>query len=211
MRERGRSQYFQAITHHFLSRRGVPFFLSSTDIELIGTWEKMGIPLQVVLEGIERTFESERSKPGRRRRIHSLAFCKLHVLKAFEQYRERKVGTRKRKEERDEKRKRIKNEVRNFLMDFPPDLGYLRDVYSKAQKILSRRKVEEEELERLEEEIEELLLSRCPRLEKEKVKVEISQEYPSAAEEEFRTLLKIKLVKLLREKYKIPYISFFYY
>lgn len=211
MKETDRSQYFQAIAHNFLSRRGAPFFLSSTDIELIRTWEKVGIPLQVVMDGIERTFESERSRSMRRHRIHSLAFCKLHVLKEFEQYRERKVGAHKRKEKRDEKRKRVKNEVRSFLMDFPPDLSHLRNIFNKAQKILSRREVKEEELERLEEKIEALLLSCYPQQEREEAKVEISQEYPSAAEEEIHSLLKIKLVKLLREKYKIPYISFFYY
>lgn len=211
MKERERSQYFQAIAHDFLNARGAPFFLSSTDIDLIATWEKMGIPLKVVSEGIQKAFELHGLKPGERRKVHSLAFCKPHIFKAFEQYRERKVGVWEKKNERDEKRARIKKEVQSILNDLPPELEYLKEVFRRAQKILAPRYVEEEALELMEEEIEELLFRHGPPRIKEKVKREILKKYPNTGEKEFHILFKVKLVKYLRDKYKIPYVSFFYY
>ena len=76
--------------------------------------------------------------------------------------------------------------------------------------VLSRKKVAEEELERIEEEIEELLFKNCPREEKERIKKEILEK-PSPREEELFSIYQTRLVKFLRETYKIPYISFFYY
>lgn len=61
MKEAG-SKYFQSIALHFFKHRGAPFFLSSKELDYIAGWEKMGIPLHVVLEGIERSFESYRRK-----------------------------------------------------------------------------------------------------------------------------------------------------
>jgi len=206
-----RNRYFQEIAHIFLQARGAPFFLSSKDLDLIANWEKIGIPLRVVLEGMERAFENYQARPVARRKIHSLAFCKLQVLKAFEQYRERKVGTPKRRYEGDNKQKKIKDEIKRFLRDIPQPLSYLNEIYAQALKILSRRKVKEEELERMEEEIEELLFENCPQKEKERVEREILEKYLYKAEEEFCSIFRTKLVKFLREKYKIPYISYFYY
>ncbi|MFB0566411.1 MAG: hypothetical protein ACETWK_12145 [Candidatus Aminicenantaceae bacterium] len=206
-------RYFQLIAQSFLKERGAPFFLSSKDLDLISTWENLGIPLQVVLEGIERTFESYRTKKGARRRVRTLGFCNHHVLRAFEQYRERKIGSHGGRYGRDDKIKRIESEVQRFLKDIPSNLSYLEEIYFRALKMLSRGDVKDkdEELERIEEETEELLFQHCPQEEKEKLKREILEEYPLRGEEELLSLLKIKVGKFLREKHEIPYISFFYY
>lgn len=209
-KERARNRYFQEIAHEFLKSRGAPFFLSSKDLDLIAAWEKMGIPLRVALEGMERAFESYKAKPVAGQKILSLAFCKNQVLRAFEQYKERKVGAPKKGNERDRKQKRIKEEVQKFLRDIPPTLSYLNDIYAQALKVLSRGKVDEEELERMEEEIEELLFKSCPQEEKERVKKEMLEKLPHR-NEEFFSIYKTRLVKFLRETHKIPYISFFYY
>jgi hypothetical protein len=47
--------------------------------------------------------------------------------------------------------------------------------------------------------------------EKKRVKRRIAKDYEFKEEEEFERIFKIKLVKVLRDKYKIPYISLFYY
>ena len=211
MKERERSRYFQEIAEHFLKARGLPFFLSSMDIDLIATWEKMGIPLRVVLEGMEKAFESQRLKRGEKGQIRSLAFCKFYVLKAFEQYRERRVGSQRRKEEKDGKRKRIRDEVQHFLRSVPPELAYLEEVFRRAQRILLRRDINQEELEQLEGEVEELLFRHSPPPQKEKAREEVLREFPSAGKDETDSLVTIKLIKKLREVYRIPHLSFFYY
>ena len=210
MKEAG-SKYFQSIALHFFKHRGAPFFLSSKELDYIARWEKMGIPLHVVLEGIERSFESYRRKPGRKTKIQSLAFCDLQVLKAFELDRERKVGHKKRIVERHEKRDRAKTEVERFLAKIPHQISYLKEAYSLAQKLLSQSHFDEEELERIEGKIEELLWKNSVDEEKERVKSGVLKDYEFKQEEEFERIFKIKLVKVLRDKYKIPYISLFYY
>ena len=210
MKEAG-SKYFQSIALHFFKHRGAPFFLSSKELDYIARWEKMEIPLHAVLEGIERSFESYRRKPGRKAKIQSLAFCDLQVLKAFEQERERKVGHKKRIVERHEKRDRARAEVERFLAKIPQQIGYLKEAYSLARKVLSKSHFDEEELERIEGKIEELLWKNSLDEEKERVKSGVLKDYEFKQEEEFERIFKIKLVKVLRDKYKIPYISLFYY
>jgi len=209
--ERESKEYFQSIARCFLGLRGSPFFLSSKELDLIARWEEMEIPLAVVLEGIERAFESHKARPGRKAKIQTLAFCELQVLRAFEQHRERKVGRRKKGVDRDEKRERAKREVQKFLETPAPPLSYLRDAYSRAQEMLSRSQSDEEELERIEAEVETLLWENSSEEEKNRVKRELRQEFEFKDEDEFKTILKIKLVKSLRDQHKIPYISLYYY
>jgi len=206
-----KSQYFQTIARHFFKWRGAPFFLSSKELDLIVRWGKMGIPLRVVLEGIRKSFENSRPKRGKKGKIFSLLFCNFQVLKAFEQYKERRVGERGMMLGREKKREKAKAEIEKFLGFIPPRVSFLRENYFLAKKKLSRRDLKEEELERLEEEIEEILFKNSPNEEKEKVRSEVKREYEFRNEAEFSSVWKIKLVKLLREKYKIPYISIFYY
>jgi hypothetical protein len=205
------SKYFQSIALHFFKHRGAPFFLSSKELDYIARWEEMGIPLHVVLEGIERSFEIYRRKPGRKAKIQSLAFCDLQVIKAFAQDRERKVGHKKRIVERKAKRDRAKVEVKRFLGKIPPQISYLKEAYSLAQKVLSQSHFDEKELERIEDKIEELLWKNSLDEEKKSVKRGIVKDYEFKEKEEFERIFKIKLVKVLRDKYKIPYISLFYY
>ncbi len=209
--DKRRSKYFQSVAIHFFKRRGAPFFLSSRDLDYIARWEEMGIPLHVVLEGIERSFETYRRKAGRKAKIQSLAFCDLQVLKAFEQDRERKVGHKKRIVERHEKRDRAKEEVERFLAKIPHQISYLKEAYSLAQKVLSQSHFDEEELERIEEKIEELLWKNSLDEEKARLKREIIKDYEFKEKEELERIFKIKLIKVLRDKHKIPYISLFYY
>lgn len=209
--ERERKEYFQSIARHFLKLRGAPLFLSSKELDLISRWEEMGIPLSVVIEGIDRAFESFKSKPGQKAKIKALAFCELQVLRAFEQHRERKVGRRKQGLARDEKREQAKREVQKFLKTLTPPIAYLKEAYSRAQAVLSQPQIEEEELERIEEEIEALLWENSPEEEKNRVRRELSQKLKFKDEEELMTIFKIKLVKFLRDRYKIPYISLYYY
>jgi len=83
----------------------------------------------------------------------------------------------------------------------------VRDLEAEA---LSRKRIPEEELERLDEEIEELLFKNCPQEQKESIKKEISEKLFLNQEEIF-SVYKTRMVKFLRERHKIPYVSLFYY
>ncbi len=113
--------------------------------------------------------------------------------------------------ERHEKRDRAKAEVERFLEKIPDQVSYLQEAYSLAQKVLSQSHFDEEKLERIEGKIEELLWKNSLDDEKERVKRRLAKDYKFKEEEEFERIFKIKLVKVLRDKYEIPYISLFYY
>lgn len=207
--DKARSRYFQAIAREFFERRGAPFFLSSKDIALVAGWERMGIPLQVVLDGIERSFSSGQRKP--RSRVQTLAFCEPQILRAFAQHRERRVGRAKKVDSRAQKAARLRVEIQGFLARLPAEVAYLRPSFEKAGEILSLSEVEEERLETLEEEVEERLFACSPLELRERLAGEIGPESRSGKKGEPERILKTKLIKFLRARHKIPYLSLFYY
>ncbi|HUD72719.1 MAG TPA: hypothetical protein VMQ62_12225 [Dongiaceae bacterium] len=72
--------YFQAIEETFNRRRGAPLLLSPRDWALIDGFRRDGVPLRLVLLGIENVFDAfARRKPGARR-INSLAYCRQEIL-----------------------------------------------------------------------------------------------------------------------------------
>jgi hypothetical protein len=206
-----RSEYYQSIARYYFKQRGAPFFLSSTELKLVEKWERMEIPLPVVLEGIKRAFDNYMKKPGRKTKIQTLAYCESQVLKAFAQHRDRRVGGEWKGPARTEKKNRARTQIKEFLVTLPGQIKYLQEPYSRAQRLFSHSHADEEELERIEAEVEELIWEHSPEEEKERVKMEVRTEYKIEEGEEFLRILRIKLVKALRDIYKIPYISLFYY
>jgi len=184
-----RDRYFQEISRVFLARRGAPFFLSPKDLELIASWEKAGIPLTLVLEGIDRAFApgSEGAvSPGK---VLTLAFCQNQVRKLHELRRERRIGSAAGGvPSRSEKRLWALTEVEDFLTrsdaDGPPGVEA---IARRARALLAAEGTDEEALERLDEEADAALAA--------------------GAEESDRT----RRIKTLREKYRLPYFALFYY
>ena len=89
--------YFTEIEEHFQRRRGSLLLLSTLDWALIETWREVGIPLEVVLRGIDEAFDKyearQRSNPGKRlRQVNGLAWCAQAVLEAAEQSKEAATG-----------------------------------------------------------------------------------------------------------------------
>jgi len=72
--------YFTEIERFYQSKRDSFTLLSTLDWVLIENWKEQGLPLDVVLKGIDLAF----SHPKRRRRINSLAYC----IKAVERVRD---------------------------------------------------------------------------------------------------------------------------
>jgi len=209
--DKEQSRYFQGIARRFLARRGAPFFLSAKDLDLISSWEQAGIPLPVVLEGIEKAFENHRKGRRERGKILSISFCRAQVRQAFEQCRDRKVGGTQKTAERREKRVLLRSEIDRFLKRPLPGLEFLRDIFLEAQEKLGRPDSPDEVLERLDEETERLLLANADAEERAAVEKEILAEHQRLGREELAAAVEIKLVKYLRDKHRVPYLSPFYY
>jgi len=82
--------YFTEIEEHFSRQRGRHLFVSPLDWCLIELWKDSGIPLHVVLRGIDHSFESSvarsRKLPG------TLYYCHPAVTEAFEEHQTAHVG-----------------------------------------------------------------------------------------------------------------------
>lgn len=85
--------YFTEIEEYFWKKRGAHLLVSPLDWAIIETWQKAGIPVSVVLKGIDRAFESyQRSRRGSGKPLKSLAYCVDAVLDAAEEQREAGAG-----------------------------------------------------------------------------------------------------------------------
>lgn len=86
--------YFTEIEEHFWRRRGAHLLVSPLDWAIVETWQKSAIPLEAVLRGIDRAFESyRRSRRGGGRPLKSLAYCVDAVLEAASEMQEAQAGT----------------------------------------------------------------------------------------------------------------------
>ena len=83
--------YFTEIEDTFVRRRGKHLFLSPMDWALMETWKQQGIPLHIVLRGIERSFDSFESKP-RKRTVKSLLYCQEEVEAQYADWNDSRVG-----------------------------------------------------------------------------------------------------------------------
>jgi hypothetical protein len=209
--DREQSLYFQKIARHFLSRRGAPFFLSAKDLDLISSWEEAGLPLPVVLEGIEKAFDSYRLRQRKADKVLSLSFCNTQVSKAFQQHRERRVGGSQKIVSRQEKRGRLQAEIERFLAHLPAEVEFLKEIYQEARQKIAGTDAIDEAMEDLDGRVERLLLASAAEEDRDRVKKEIRADGRRLAKDELTRVMSIQLVRHLRNKYKIPYLSPFYY
>ena len=75
--------YFTEVEEHFRNARNSGMFMMSPiDWALVETWKQAGIPLEAVLRGIDRAFESYHGGRRRLSTINSVAYCTQAVFKA---------------------------------------------------------------------------------------------------------------------------------
>ena len=84
--------YYTEIEDAFVRRRGKHLFLSPLDWALMETWKEQGIPLHIVLRGVEKSFDSFESKP-RKRSVKSLLYCQEEVEAQYAEWLETRVGS----------------------------------------------------------------------------------------------------------------------
>jgi len=85
--------YFTEIEEYFWKKRGAHLLVSPLDWAIMEAWQKAGVPLEAVLKGIDRAFESYgRSRRGAGKPMKSLAYCTDAVLEAAEEQLEAAAG-----------------------------------------------------------------------------------------------------------------------
>src|ERR1700730_16169073 len=85
--------YFTEIEEYFWKKRGAHLLVSPLDWAIMEAWQKAGVPLEAVLKGIDKAFESyQRSRRGAGKALKSLAYCTDAVLEAAEEKQEAAAG-----------------------------------------------------------------------------------------------------------------------
>ena len=83
--------YFTEIEETFVRRRRRHLLVSDLDWTLMDSWKQMGIPLHVVLRGIESAFDSYEAKP-RKRSVKTLFYCQEEVEAQYAEWLESQLG-----------------------------------------------------------------------------------------------------------------------
>lgn len=83
--------YFTEIEETFVRRRGRHLLLSPIDWAMIEGWQERGVPLHIVLRGIESVFDVFDKNPGPRT-IKSLFYCREEIEAQYAEWLGMQVG-----------------------------------------------------------------------------------------------------------------------
>ena len=208
--DKGQSGYYQTIANELLARRGPPFFLSPRDQSTIASWESRRVPLQVVLEGIGRAFDSLKTR-GRGTKGVSLAYCDRQVDAALAQHLDRSAGRGNTAGPRPGKKDRARREVEKGLRGLAPDDREMARLLEAALAALAAPKPDEAALERIDAEVEELLWGRATGPEKGAAEAEARKGLRGRRPEGLEAMVRRQVVKKSRDGRKIPHVSLYYY
>ncbi len=159
---------------------------------------------------MERAFANYR-KGGRPAGALTLAFCEYQVGKALAGRRERRAGGARKAAPRDAKKERLRKEIGRFLGEVPPGLEGLAETFTAARAVLDDPGAGEEGLEALDERVEEALWQAAPEKDKARVRKDVRTGLSGKRTLDLEDVARTKLVKEMRERHKVPYLSLYYY
>src|SRR5688572_1924946 len=84
--------YFTEIEERWQQCRGTVTLLSPLDWALIESFQDSGIPLEVVLRGMEAAFAKQAKRHSKVQKVNSLSYCAQAILSEFERFQESAVG-----------------------------------------------------------------------------------------------------------------------
>jgi hypothetical protein len=210
--DRGQSGYYQEIARSFLARRGGALQLSPKDLAAIASWEEKRIPLDIVLEGIERTFDGLKVR-GRPTRTVSLAFCDRQVEAAFAQHRDRGAGGKRAGEAapRRDKAARVRREIDRALESLPASDLALRRLLQEALEALGGARPNPETLERIEAGIEQALWDEATSEDKATASAEALKAQEGRRPAGFEDTVRRRAVMAVRARRRVPHVSFHFH
>jgi hypothetical protein len=205
--------YFTEIEQFYQARRESFTLLSTLDWVLIENWKDQGVPLDLVLKGIDRAFSRAR------RQINSLAYCAKAIDEVIEEQKDIRV-------DRPELPQISGEETRKYLADLAEKVSAVQAAFPEfASKIasvaVSVREVETSSLRDTEQilgALEEKLISILRVAAEETVMIEIHKDIESELGVFRSTMTTQQLAMLeqqlskrkLLERYNLPRLSLFY-
>ena len=207
----GGNRYFREIAGRFLSRRGAPLFLSAKDLDLIASWEKAGVPLAVVLEGIDRAFANRGRRGSAGDKVLALSFCSAEVLRGYERVRDRRVGGERGLPSRPDPRASLRAAVEPFLAAVPGSLSALEHLFREALRKIEAGSLADEEAETLDARADAIILAAASPGEREAARAAVRKEHRSLAPADSARAADVRLIKERRETLRVPYLASYYY
>ena len=206
--------YFTEIEQFYQARRESFTLLSTLDWVLIENWKEQGVPLDVVLKGIDRAFSR-----AKRRNINSLGYCVKAVEELIEEQKEARV-------ERPELPQISSEETRRYLEDLAAKTAALSQAFpefaSKIEALAeSVRRVDAvnfRDSEQILEALEERLIAILRVAAEESVLIDVQREVESDLGPFRSNMTAAQLAMLeqqlsrrkLLERYNVPRLSLFY-
>lgn len=84
--------YFTEVEDEFVRRRGSHLLISPIDWALVETWKNAGVPLHIVLRGINQAFDGYDARGRTYRKVNSMLYCQQAVEEGFAEYQLARVG-----------------------------------------------------------------------------------------------------------------------
>ncbi|HET8782285.1 MAG TPA: hypothetical protein VFM63_07700 [Pyrinomonadaceae bacterium] len=222
--------YFTEIEDAFVRRRGKHLFLSPLDWALMETWKQQGIPLHIVLRGVERSFDSYESRP-RKRSVKTLLYCQEEVEAQYEEWLESRVGAPEEVDNAEtrfsavairEHLQRCENELVRLSRSRKEDdlsealaraAALLTEIYDDGNAVLDTRRLEDS-LTGLERMLNDAMLSVMTGADLDALKSGVKDQlkpYRSHMEAAvYNQTFDNLLLKRLREQFAVPRLSLFY-
>jgi hypothetical protein len=227
--------YFSEVEETFNRRRGKYLFLSPLDWALIESWQERGVPLHVILRGIEKVFDGVDNQPKRRRSVKSLMYCREEIEAQYEEWLERQVGKSEANGDGDASDsesesalfsdENVKTHLQNVARQLEPArakaAGELREVLMRVTARLAELEKSFSDAEALEDalgDLEKLIDAALLETADEKILAALKSEteklmaqYRGKMEREvYERTFDLMLLKNLREAAEIPRLSLFY-
>jgi hypothetical protein len=205
--------YFTEIEQYYQTRRESFTLLSTLDWVLIETWKDQGLPLEIVLRGMDRAFSKAK------RRISSLAYCAGAVAEVAEEHKDLKTEEPAPPEfATDEVRAylgRLAAGIRRLETSFP-DFGETIGSLARSVSELDCSRVRDSEsaLNALEDKLLAIISVAAP----DTTLVEVRQNVRSELDR-FRSRMKVEQLSMLEqqlwkrklmERFEVPRLSLFY-
>ncbi|MGI8467243.1 MAG: hypothetical protein ACR2N3_02215 [Pyrinomonadaceae bacterium] len=223
--------YVSEIEETFNRRRGKYLFLSPLDWALIESWQERGVPLHIVLRGIEKVFDNYDAKPNRKRTIKGLSFCREEIEAQHEEWLERQVGknagetTAPQSENvlfaydsiREHLRRvtsELKDAARNAGDDLRENLERVSARLAELEKDYADAESLENSLSDLEKSIDDALLETADKTRLEELNAQtvknLASYHGKMEKDIYQRTFDLMILKSLRERAGIPRLSLFY-
>ena len=230
--------YFTEIEEHFQKCRGKIQPLSPLDWSLIESLQEVGVPLKIVLRGIDMAFERHSKHKAKTRKINSLSYCTQTIIAVHEKQKLNDQGKMEVPKLIESTELTDRQSLSDLLAKAIQDLAILVSdpKYSKENRFIKVLKevitsidsiilevknaslINYEELELRLSTLEDRIMANIFSLISEKtafeLKKEISQEinlHKRALNPEYIAMLENKMMqKKLLESFRIPRLSLFY-